>query len=253
VGKNIVIRTMKLAALAALVAAPVMVSATPLYDNFGPFTNATFGGTGIPNNSVAVSRQIEDGVNTITIAMNATARFFNPTVTDDGAGTFFATTGSNTGGPGSPSGITGALWNFNTYIDVTGPGGVKLTDYDITLFYDFNPAFDNGPVNLGQINVTNAILGSANPLATNVQDSQNLMFGFLASAIPGVVTPPGGAFTSFNPNAVGEYNFAIQVTRAGWNVEQVRMDVQVIPVPAAVWLFGSALGLFGVMRRRATA
>ena len=28
------------------------------------------------------------------------------------------------------------------------------------------------------------------------------------------------------------------------------MDVQVVPVPAAVWLFGSALGLAGLMRRR---
>jgi hypothetical protein len=30
-------------------------------------------------------------------------------------------------------------------------------------------------------------------------------------------------------------------------------DVAVVPVPAAVWLFGSALGLMGVMRRRTAA
>ncbi|MCL4721144.1 MAG: VPLPA-CTERM sorting domain-containing protein [Gammaproteobacteria bacterium] len=242
----------KLAAVAVIATAPGLLNATPLYDQFGPFASANFGGTGIPNDSVAVSRQIEDGVNTITLAMNATQRFFNPAVTNDGAGTFYALAGSNTGGPGSTSSLTGALWNFNYYIDVSGPGA-KLTDYDITLYYDFNPAFDNGPVNLGMINVTNSILASPNPLSTNEQGSQNLMFSFLATSIPGFITAPGGAFTSFNPNALGEYNFAIQVTRAGWSIEQVRMDVQVIPVPAAVWLFGSALGLVGLLRRRASA
>ena len=33
----------------------------------------------------------------------------------------------------------------------------------------------------------------------------------------------------------------------------VASTCNVVPVPAAVWLFGSALGLIGVMRRRATA
>lgn len=238
----------KLAGLVCALALPGIAAASPLYDTFGPLTGANFGGTGIPNGSVAISSQFEDGANTITVAMNATQRYSNPVVTNDGLGTFFAGTGSNTGGAGE-SPTTGALWNFNYYIDVTGPGAV-LANYDIKLFYDFNPAFDNGPANLGVVNVTNAILGGGNPLLTNVQGSENLMFNWLTVSIPGVVTPPGGAFTSFNPNATGEYNFAIQVTRAGWNVEQVRMDVQVVPVPAAVWLFGSALGLMGFARRR---
>ncbi len=243
------IRIRTLAALVLVAATPLALNATPLYDTFGPLTGANFGGVGIPNGSVAISSQFEDGTNLITVAMNATQRYSNPVVTNDGAGTFFAGTGSNTGGAGESS-ITGALWNFNYYIDVTGPGA-KLADYDIKLYYDFNPAFDNGPANLGVVNVTNAILGSANPLVTNAQGSENLLFGYLATAIPGVLTPPSGAFTSFNPNATGEYNFAIQVTRAGWAVEQVRMDVQVIPVPAALWLFGSAVGLLGWLRRRA--
>ncbi|MEO8445710.1 MAG: VPLPA-CTERM sorting domain-containing protein [Gammaproteobacteria bacterium] len=242
---------LKLAALAVAAVAPGLASATPLYDTFGPLTGANFGGTGIPNGSVAISSQFEDGANIITVAMNATQRYSNPVVTNDGLGTFFATPGSNTGGAGE-SPTTGALWNFNYYIDVTGPAGVKLTDYDINLYYDFNPAFDNGPVNLGVVNVTNVLLATT-PLATNAQGSENLMFSYLAVSSPPFLTAPGGAFTSFNPNALGEYNFAIQVTRAGWAVEQVRMDVQVVPVPAAAWLFGSALGLAGVLRRRITA
>lgn len=240
----------KLTGLVCVLALPGIASATPLYDTFGPLTGANFGGSGIPNGSVAISSSFLDGSNVITVAMNATQRYSNPVVTNDGAGTFFAGTGSNTGGA-NESPDTGALWNFNYYIDVTGPGA-KLADYDISFFYDFDPAFDNGPTNLGVVNVTNLILAT-NPLTTHEEGSENLMFNYLTVAVPGILTPPGGAVTSFNPNATGEYNFAIQVGRAGWAVEQVRMDVQVVPVPAAVWLFGSALGLLGLSHRRLTA
>jgi hypothetical protein len=218
-------------------------TAAPLYDVFGPLDDATFGGQGIPNDEVAISSQFSNGTSLITIAMSATQRYDNPALTNDGLGTYFAQAGSNT-----PTGATeeGALWNFNFYINIDS-ATETLADYDFTLFYDFNPAFDNGPVGLGRINLTNAILASANPDATKLEDSQNLMFSFLATSLPGFITAPGG---TFDPNALGEYNFGISVGQAGWGVENVRMDVQVVPVPAAVWLFGSALGALGWMRRR---
>jgi len=181
----------------------------------------------------------------ITIAMSATQRYDNPALTNDGAGTYFAGAGSNT-----PSGTTfeGALWNFNYYINIDSPGET-LADYDITLFYDFDPAFDNGPVGLGTINVTNGILGSTDPAATKVEGSENLMFSYLASDVTGLLVAP--VYSAFDPDALGEYNFGISVSQAGWGVENVRMDVQVVPVPAAVWLFGSGLlGLVGIARRK---
>lgn len=227
----------------ALVAANAW--AAPLYDTFGPLPQATFGGQGIPNTEVAVSTQFSNGDSLITVAMSATQRYSNPALGNDGAGTYFAGPGSNFGGAGEST-SEGALWNFNFYIDIDSTHET-LTDYDITIFYDFDPAFDNGPAGLGTIDVTNSITFSSDPLATLVEGSQNLMFGFLAAGVPGFVTAPGGAF---DPNAQGEYNFAIQVGQAGWGVENVRMDVQVVPVPAAVWLFGSALGLLGWMRRK---
>jgi hypothetical protein len=175
--------------------------------------------------------------------MSATQRYGNPALTNDGAGTYFAGAGSNTG-PGSPAETAeGALWNFNYYINIDSTTET-LEDYQITIFYDFDTAFDNGPAGLGTIDVTAAIAGSG---ATLVEDSQNLMFSFLATGVPGVVFAPGGAF---DPLALGEYNFGISVSQDGWGVENVRMDVQVVPVPAAVWLFGSALGLLGWMRRK---
>jgi len=33
-------------------------------------------------------------------------------------------------------------------------------------------------------------------------------------------------------------------------VDAVAMEVEVVPIPAAAWLFASALGLLGWMRRR---
>jgi hypothetical protein len=55
------------------------------------------------------------------------------------------------------------------------------------------------------------------------------------------VDAPGGVF---DPDAVGEYNFAIQVSRSGFGVETVAMDVQVVPEPGTALLMG--LGLVGL-------
>jgi len=230
---------------------PNTASGSPLFDTFGPLDAATFGGTGIPNQEVAISSQFVNGTSLITIAMSATQRYGNPALTNDGSGTYFAGAGSNTG-PGSPAGtVEGALWNFNYYINIDS-STETLSDYDITLFYDFDPAFDNGPAGLGTINITNGILFSPDPTITLVEDSQNLMFGFLASGFPGIITAP--TYPAFDPNVTGEYNFGIQVSQSGWGVENVRMDVQVVPIPPALWLFGTGLlGMIGIARRKKPA
>jgi hypothetical protein len=252
------IRIQKLAAIAALVVAPGIASAFTVYDTFGSFPDATWGGTGIPNDAVAAAMTIVDGDTTIRVAMNATGRYSNPQLSNNGAAVFYAGAGQNCGiatDPiGCPSGLQGALWNFNTFIDIVSGSGKVLTDYQIDLWYDFNAAGPNACCTLptGRVNVTNFLLfgGGGGPTSVLEEDSQNLLFSFLASNAPPVVTAPGGLF---NPNALGNYQFAITVTNGFFPVESIAMEVQVVPIPAAVWLFGSALGLIGVMRRRATA
>jgi len=244
----------KLAAVAVIAAVPGIGSAFTVFDDFGAFPDATWGGTGIPNDAVAAAKQFVDGDTTIRVAMNATGRFSNPQLGNNGAGVFYAGTGSNTGG-NNESPTTGALWNWNYFIDITSTSGKVLKDYQIDIWYDFNPAGPAGCCSvsgLGRINVTQALTLAASN-ATLLEGSQNLLFNFLAS--PGLpeslyITPPGGAF---DPNAVGNYQFAITVSSNSFPLDSVAMEVQVVPVPAAVWLFGSALGLFGVMRRRAAA
>lgn len=224
---------------------PATSQATPIFDAFGPLPQATFGGQGIPNDEVAVSSQIIDGDNVITIAMSATQRFSNPPLTNDGAGTYFATTGSNFGGNGE-SATEGALWNWNVYVDVTG-GTKVLADYQINIFYDFDTGDDTPIGSLGSINLTNSILASPTPATTLVEDSQNLLFGFLGTSVPGFITAPAGVF---DPNATGEYNFAITVSdpNSGFPVEVVAMDVRVIPEPASALLL--ALATAGACTRR---
>jgi len=235
-------------ATAALLTASASAFATPIFDTFGPLDDATFGGQGIPNQEVAISSQFEDGDNLITVAMSATQRFSNPPLTNDGAGTYFATPGTNFGGNGESTN-EGALWNFNYYITVEGINGATpvLADYQIDLFYDFDTGFDTPLSGLGSINVTAGILAT-DPSLTLVEGSENLLFGFLATPIPGLVNPPAGAF---DPNALGEYNFAIQVSNSGgFGVETVAMDVQIIPEPTSLALLLVASPLLAFRRRR---
>lgn len=116
--------------------------------------------------------------------MNAHGRYSNPDVTNDGAGTYFAGPGSNTGGAGESS-TTGALWNFNTFIKVEGFNGAtpKLTDYQFNLYYDFDPGLDTPFGSLGVVNLTQVVALSPTPGATLAQESQNLLFGYLAVPI----------------------------------------------------------------------
>ncbi len=172
---------LRLIALLCAAALPGMASAFTIYDDFGSFPDATWGGTGIPNDAVAASRQFIDGDTTITVAMNATGRFSNPQLANNGAAVYTAGTGSNFGGAGE-SATEGALWNWNYYIDIDSPDKV-LADYQIDIWYDFDPAGPRSCCDLtgsGRIDVTAFLVATA-PGTTLVEDSQNLLFGFLGT------------------------------------------------------------------------
>ncbi|MEL7484959.1 MAG: hypothetical protein AAFN41_11485 [Planctomycetota bacterium] len=238
-------KTLVLAGASAVVlAAPAQ--ADPIFDIFGPLPQATFGGTGIPNDEVAAGTQIVDGDNLITVALSATQRFSNPALGNDGAGTYFAGPGSNFGGNGEST-TEGSLWNFNFYMSIESlsGGSPRLADYQIDLFYDFDPGVDTALGDLGRIDVTNNLL-LTDPNADVAQGSQNLLFNFLSTSVPGLIDAPSG---SFDPNALGEYSFALTVSQVGGlPAETVAIDV-VVPAPASAALFGVA-GLVGMRRRR---
>ncbi len=248
-----------LATVAAVLAMPLAANAVPIYTSWGSLPGATFGGTGIPNDAVAKTDVFINGTTQVTLALTAHGRYSNPAVTNNGAGDYYAGTGSNCGiatDPiGCPSASQGALWNFAYYINVSGtdPAFNDFADFTFTLYYDFDPGAGTAFGSLGTINVNNALigLGYTPSTITLAQDSQNLMFSAFSTSVPFTVAPP--AYGPFNANATGEYNFYIGFTANNLPTFSgaVGIDVNVVPVPAAVWLFGSGVALLGLMRRRA--
>ncbi|MEZ5565459.1 MAG: hypothetical protein R3F24_08040 [Gammaproteobacteria bacterium] len=62
-----------------------------------------------------------------------------------------------------------------------------------------------------------------------------------------------GMSTSAVAGAAAGFQRYLVSNHAGTSGYDFQFDVAVVPVPAAVWLFGSALGLLGVARRRMAA
>jgi hypothetical protein len=140
---------------------------TPSYDTFGTLSGATFGGTGIPNNNVAITTGNLHGDDTVTLGLSATQRYFNPPLGNDGAGTFFATPGENNG-LASPPKTLGPTWNFDLYINLTDR---SQSAYFFKLVYGNNTTGVSSSLDLTPL----VSLGSG-----LYQDSWNLDMSFLS-------------------------------------------------------------------------
>ena len=239
--------------LGTALAAPAVAS--PVFDSFGALPEATFGGTGIPNDAVAISTfelsTVDQSTVTVKFGLTATQRFFNPPLGNDGAGTFFAETGANLGGPGDPSSTLGAKWNFGYFIGLTGGTFSDIADLvTIELRYDTSP--DGLDFGVWDLSASIAALGLSS--GDIFQDSQNLLFSFLNSGVPGFIAPPG---TAFDANAAGTYSFELLATDENGNrVGLTSIDVRTVPEPATglSFVFGLlSLFLFRKARRRARA
>ena len=232
-------------ALAAAVMAGQAAAApiTPTFDTFGDLTGVTFGGNGIPTDPTAITT-IDDGNNNIiTLGLTAHQRYSNPALGNDGAGTFFATAGTNDGldGGGHP---VGATWNVAFYVNVAG--GASLGRYDIRLYYDLDPAADTDIANMGWVSLS-AFPGSM------AQGSENATFGYLCGpSIPGFLQAPS-AGCPFNPDAAGEYSFALvanEVTGAQLGTAAINVNIAAVPEPGTLALLGIALAGLAATRGR---
>ncbi|WP_077034997.1 PEP-CTERM sorting domain-containing protein [Pelomonas sp. KK5] len=219
---------------AALATASLSASAslTPAYDTFGTLSAATFGGTGISNKAVAIDtftgrNLIGQSTGTITLGLTATSRYANqPSVSNNGAGVFYATAGVD---KTSPLSILDQLatWNLDFYIG----GATSSNPYVYKLLVDVDPSAGE--------NFKTFYLGA------NSQDSWNLGAASLELL--------GGY--SFNPTRTGDYSVVLEAvnmfTGSVAGSTSILVDVRNVPEPASLALVGVALiGLAASARRR---
>jgi hypothetical protein len=222
---------------------------TPDAAGFGALPTATFGGSGIPNSAVAQTTQ-----GGVTLGLTATQRFSNPTVTNDGAGTFFALAGidTNAPSPGNPY----ALWNFNYAI--LGDWNAAAA-YNYRLYYDFSPTIGNSISTHGFATLIGGALDTND--FTPSQNSLNLGMNFLAPPSPSnpfgnPTAPPGSNLSTFDPNAIGQYTFKLAAfSSTDLNFSNSVFDtsmvvVSAIPEPGEWAMMLAGLGVVGAIARR---
>jgi hypothetical protein len=130
--------------------------------------------------------------------------------------------------------------------------GVVIPGQLITIEFDARGSLGVGAVAFAEFfseisggGVSSAVILGGGPLALNANPKVWKHFVFTTTAGPNVsggVTLQLGAATAATPGSNLQMFY-----------DNASVSVQVVPVPAAVWLFGSALGLFGVIRRQTAA
>jgi len=209
-------------------------SAATVNSTFGSLSQATFGGSGIPNGSVQITTITNIGatLDGITLGLTATPRYVAGELANNGSDTFYA--------------VAGSQWNFDFYASIAGGG--TLANYSFKLLYGY------AGTAMADLGVWNLNAGQPTT-GTLLQDSEYPGFSFLSTGVAGAVTPPTGGFT-FNPNNTQNYVFYLQSFDAGNTMlGQSAINVNVAPVPepsslALVGLGGGFATLLGFRNRR---
>lgn len=207
-------------------------------------TNITFGGSGIPNNLLTFFTATTDN-DTLLFALTAHQRFSSPTVTTDGAGTYFAAAGNCSGS--NCADTPRAAWNFAWFVG--SQNGSNLLDIgltSLTLRYDTDASTST---DFGTINLLEWL--GLSQTSNITQGSQNMTFGFLFDSMtPGITAPQG----TFDRNLDGEYRFVLEASFNNDALGTAAIDVVVgdgavdVPAPAPLALLG--LGVLGLALRR---
>ncbi len=139
-----------------------------------------------------------------------------------------------------PSSVNGAGLLAGTTLTITNLNIVPGGGYSTLLVTGANPYnYVVGPV---AVSGTYALSGNINVAATP--------FASVNPTLAGAITLGGVTNLTLNGITLGAFALPPQL---GGQTATLKADIifnGVVPVPAAVWLFGSGLGLLGAMRRR---
>jgi hypothetical protein len=214
------------------IASAVLISGSAAFatgtPSFGALPSGNdFSGSGIDASQVAFTTTT-DGNNTITLGQSATSEYTPNTLGNNGVSTFYANTGIYKANQ--------ATWNFDFY------ASANVGTYTYQLIYSLTPGGPTGTWVLG---------------TGNLQNSENLGFGFLDTASANITPPTGG---SFNPNATGDYTFTLEALNTSGNIvasDTIVVDVSNAPeVSSTALLFCltlGGLGFYSRMRRQSVA
>ena len=130
--------------------------------------------------------------------------------------------------------------------------------------FDFGSLTQGGTGVFGLLSLTNLVSGPSDSLGADFDiNGGSFLLGDFTS-FNGLAAGNGRTMSvAFEPLVVGLFEQVVRINLFGENVSgfqgslgsfelSLRADVQAVPVPAAVWLFGSALaGIAGLRRRKA--
>jgi hypothetical protein len=182
--------------------------ASPTFDTFGALPAATFGGSGNPNAAVAITTS-----GSLTLGLAAQQRYFNPALTNDGAGTFFATAGQNDGLAGKSQ---GALWNFDYYINNTTTAEADPFTYTLEYGRVGGTVYSLNPLGIADNGTVSGFGG---------QNSQNLSFPFYGT-LAGFQFNNFALSGDFDPAVNAVYQFDLIAKDANLT-EQARVGILV--------------------------
>jgi PEP-CTERM motif len=210
-------------------------SMTPTYDSFVTLSEPpyTYAGSGIASYGPSalttfINPAQANPLSTVRLAMSVTPRvigaYTGPAVTNDGAGTYFVQPGESP----DPNSNNGS-WNFNLAI----LGDTRGLNFRLAM--DVNPGF--GTPSASYLNFT-PLLADPVSSAQNTQFSQNL--GFYDSPVT----------YTFNPNTLGQYTFSLRAFQGTTLVDEVAVQVSVVPEPGTYALLLAGLAVIGGVARR---